>query len=137
MAHVKGPAVKKTSSLNLVTGFFQYLRDEQEAVQKRTFTKWINSHLAKASVVVLLTAGPPPPDQIVDVDVREMRDPRCLQVSSSSSSSTSSTSSSSSYSYSSISLSSSSSSSVSLSSTSSSSSSSSAFSLAVLLEKLE
>lgn len=24
--------------------------DEQEAVQKRTFTKWINSHLAKVSV---------------------------------------------------------------------------------------
>nr|XP_046164114.1 nesprin-1-like [Oncorhynchus gorbuscha] len=47
MAHYKDVAVKKTSSLNLVTGFFQYLRDEQEAVQKRTFTKWINSHLAK------------------------------------------------------------------------------------------
>ncbi|KAL3049725.1 hypothetical protein OYC64_009057 [Pagothenia borchgrevinki] len=37
----------RKSSLNLVSGFFQYLRDEQEAVQKRTFTKWINSHLAK------------------------------------------------------------------------------------------
>ncbi|RXN33841.1 nesprin-1 isoform X3 [Labeo rohita] len=47
MAHFKDVAVKKTTSLNLVTGFFQYLRDEQEAVQKRTFTKWINSHLAK------------------------------------------------------------------------------------------
>ncbi|KAK6304736.1 hypothetical protein J4Q44_G00253220 [Coregonus suidteri] len=47
MAHYKDVAVKKTSSLNLVTGFFQYLRDEQEAVQKRTFTKWINSHLTK------------------------------------------------------------------------------------------
>ncbi|MEQ2294229.1 hypothetical protein AMECASPLE_001811, partial [Ameca splendens] len=38
---------KKTTSLNLVAGFYHYLRDEQEAVQKRTFTKWINSHLAK------------------------------------------------------------------------------------------
>ncbi|XP_056332375.1 LOW QUALITY PROTEIN: nesprin-1 [Danio aesculapii] len=101
MAHFKDVAVKKTTSLNLVTGFFQYLRgflchvifneasrarstrtprctcpnsrpapavfvrfalnagvphmpsfgfhsaDEQESVQKRTFTKWINSHLAK------------------------------------------------------------------------------------------
>lgn len=46
MAHYKDVSVRKTS-LNLVTGFFQYLRDEQEAVQKRTFTKWINSHLAK------------------------------------------------------------------------------------------
>ncbi|TRY83459.1 hypothetical protein DNTS_016204 [Danionella cerebrum] len=47
MAQFKAVTVKKTTSLNLVTGFFQYLRDEQEAVQKRTFTKWINSHLAK------------------------------------------------------------------------------------------
>ncbi|CDQ67487.1 unnamed protein product [Oncorhynchus mykiss] len=47
MAHYKDVTVKKSSSLNLVTGFFQYLRDEQEAVQKRTFTKWINSHLTK------------------------------------------------------------------------------------------
>ncbi|XP_037550764.1 nesprin-1 [Nematolebias whitei] len=46
MAFYKDVSVRKTS-LNLVTGFFQYLRDEQEAVQKRTFTKWINSHLAK------------------------------------------------------------------------------------------
>ncbi|XP_040920912.1 nesprin-1-like [Toxotes jaculatrix] len=50
---------KKNTSLNLVTGFYHYLRagkhglvlkrlqNEQEAVQKRTFTKWINSHLAK------------------------------------------------------------------------------------------
>uniref|UniRef100_A0AAV2JAL2 Calponin-homology (CH) domain-containing protein n=1 Tax=Knipowitschia caucasica TaxID=637954 RepID=A0AAV2JAL2_KNICA len=45
MAHLKD--VQRKTSLNLVTGFFQYLRDEQEAVQKRTFTKWINSHLAK------------------------------------------------------------------------------------------
>ncbi|KAG5265767.1 hypothetical protein AALO_G00246160 [Alosa alosa] len=47
MAHFKDVPLKKTTSLNLVTGFFQYLRDEQEVVQKRTFTKWINSHLAK------------------------------------------------------------------------------------------
>lgn len=26
---------------------FFFLLDEQEIVQKRTFTKWINSHLAK------------------------------------------------------------------------------------------
>ncbi|KAJ8275253.1 hypothetical protein COCON_G00098780 [Conger conger] len=47
MARYKDVSMRKTTSLNLVTGFFQYLRDEQEAVQKRTFTKWINSHLAK------------------------------------------------------------------------------------------
>ncbi|KAI7804943.1 putative nesprin-1-like, partial [Triplophysa rosa] len=47
MAQFKDVAMRKTTSLNLVTGFFQYLRDEQESVQKRTFTKWINSHLAK------------------------------------------------------------------------------------------
>ncbi|KPP77538.1 hypothetical protein Z043_103031 [Scleropages formosus] len=41
------PMCRRTTAVNLVTGFFQYLRDEQEAVQKRTFTKWINSHLAK------------------------------------------------------------------------------------------
>ncbi|CAL8274625.1 unnamed protein product [Merluccius merluccius] len=29
MAHVKGPPIKKTSSLNLVTGFFQYLRGKR------------------------------------------------------------------------------------------------------------
>ncbi|KAG1964425.1 nesprin-1 [Pimephales promelas] len=42
-------AAKKKSgtSLNLVPGVYRHLRDEQEAVQKRTFTKWINSHLAK------------------------------------------------------------------------------------------
>ncbi|RXN24277.1 nesprin-1-like protein [Labeo rohita] len=42
-------AAKKKSgtSLNLVQGVSRHLRDEQEAVQKRTFTKWINSHLAK------------------------------------------------------------------------------------------
>ncbi|XP_029943268.1 nesprin-1-like [Salarias fasciatus] len=46
MSHIKDASVSRTS-LSLVTGVFQYLRDEQEAVQKRTFTKWINSHLAK------------------------------------------------------------------------------------------
>ncbi|XP_077587652.1 nesprin-1 [Stigmatopora nigra] len=30
-----------------IAGVMQKLQDEQEAVQKRTFTKWINSHLAK------------------------------------------------------------------------------------------
>ncbi|XP_071058018.1 nesprin-1-like [Pseudochaenichthys georgianus] len=46
---------KKNTSLNLVTGFFHYLRDEQEAVQKRTFTKWINSHLAKRVPPLVVT----------------------------------------------------------------------------------
>ncbi|KAM4529485.1 nesprin-1 isoform 3-T3 [Fundulus diaphanus] len=44
---VRGEGSPKKTSLNLVAGFYHYLRDEQEAVQKRTFTKWINSHLAK------------------------------------------------------------------------------------------
>ncbi|XP_014824436.1 PREDICTED: nesprin-1-like isoform X2 [Poecilia mexicana] len=30
-----------------IANVMQKLQDEQEAVQKRTFTKWINSHLAK------------------------------------------------------------------------------------------
>ncbi|XP_073672409.1 nesprin-1-like [Paramisgurnus dabryanus] len=38
---------KSGTCMNLVPGVSQHLRDEQEAVQKRTFTKWINSHLAK------------------------------------------------------------------------------------------
>ncbi|CAL8394139.1 unnamed protein product [Arctogadus glacialis] len=46
---------KKSSSLNLVTEFFHYLREEQEAVQKRTFTKWINSHLAKCQPPLVVT----------------------------------------------------------------------------------
>ncbi|TNM94661.1 hypothetical protein fugu_017420 [Takifugu bimaculatus] len=46
---------KKETSLNLVTGFYHYLRDEQEAVQKRTFTKWINSHLAKRVPPLIVT----------------------------------------------------------------------------------
>ncbi|XP_029983899.1 nesprin-1-like isoform X1 [Sphaeramia orbicularis] len=46
---------KKNTSLNLVTGFYHYLRDEQEAVQKRTFTKWINSHLAKRVPPLVVT----------------------------------------------------------------------------------
>lgn len=36
------PALKCVVSLSVL--------DEQEAVQKRTFTKWINSHLAKVSL---------------------------------------------------------------------------------------
>ncbi|XP_067337447.1 nesprin-1 isoform X16 [Channa argus] len=46
---------KKSTSLNLVTGVYQCLRDEQEAVQKRTFTKWINSHLAKCVPPLVVT----------------------------------------------------------------------------------
>ncbi|KAM6459269.1 nesprin-1-like [Liasis olivaceus] len=32
-----------------IAGVMQRLQDEQESVQKRTFTKWINTHLAKRS----------------------------------------------------------------------------------------
>uniref|UniRef100_UPI00398E76DD nesprin-1 n=1 Tax=Pristiophorus japonicus TaxID=55135 RepID=UPI00398E76DD len=54
MASSKGVSGKRVTSLKLVTGFFQYLRDEQEAVQKRTFTKWINSHLAKRNPPIIV-----------------------------------------------------------------------------------
>ncbi|GCC32670.1 hypothetical protein chiPu_0011134 [Chiloscyllium punctatum] len=54
MASCKGVSGKRVTSLNLVTGFFQYLHDEQEAVQKRTFTKWINSHLAKRNPPIIV-----------------------------------------------------------------------------------
>lgn len=38
-----------------ITNVMQKLQDEQEAVQKRTFTKWINSHLAKHVPPLLMT----------------------------------------------------------------------------------
>ncbi|CAI5683847.1 unnamed protein product [Oreochromis niloticus] len=38
-----------------ITNVMQKLQDEQEAVQKRTFTKWINSHLAKHVPPLVMT----------------------------------------------------------------------------------
>ncbi|XP_041950505.1 nesprin-1 [Alosa sapidissima] len=38
-----------------IAGEVQRLQDEQEAVQKRTFTKWINSHLAKHTPPLVMT----------------------------------------------------------------------------------
>ncbi|KAK1888949.1 Nesprin-1 [Dissostichus eleginoides] len=38
-----------------ITNVMQRLQDEQEAVQKRTFTKWINSHLAKRVPPLVVT----------------------------------------------------------------------------------
>ncbi|XP_068610253.1 nesprin-1 [Brachionichthys hirsutus] len=50
----EGSPEKKTS-LKPVAGFSHCLRDEQEAVQKRTFTKWFNSHLAKCVPTLVVT----------------------------------------------------------------------------------
>lgn len=38
-----------------IANVMQRLQDEQEAVQKRTFTKWINSHLAKRVPALVIT----------------------------------------------------------------------------------
>ncbi|XP_068533197.1 nesprin-1 isoform X4 [Anas acuta] len=54
MAHYKGAGGRNVTSLNLLPGSFQYRQDEQESVQKRTFTKWINSHLAKRNPPMLV-----------------------------------------------------------------------------------
>ncbi|XP_028941221.1 nesprin-1-like, partial [Antrostomus carolinensis] len=54
MARYKGAGVRNIASLNLLPGFFQHQQDEQESVQKRTFTKWINTHLAKRNPPMLV-----------------------------------------------------------------------------------
>lgn len=46
-----------------ITNVMQRLQDEQEIVQKRTFTKWINSHLAKRK-----------PPMVVDDLFEDMKD---------------------------------------------------------------
>ncbi|GCB80758.1 hypothetical protein scyTo_0023234 [Scyliorhinus torazame] len=42
-----GDMSASVKDVNLVTNFFQYHQAEQEQVQKRTFTNWVNAQLAK------------------------------------------------------------------------------------------